>query len=144
MKRISAIILAFYLLTGIFSSAAADGKEAMPEKADTQLSLYIPEAIRVKEQTMQLDHMNDDIVNKLTYGLLMDWDDDGIKELFLSYLQPHRWYGTWKVGLYDIQGGEVTVIAEDLDTGIDYACAGEYGLTGITMFQGAPAVFACE
>lgn len=108
------------------------------------LSLYVPKAIRAKEQTMQLDHMNDDIVNKLTYGLLMDWDNDGTKELFLSYLQPHSWYGTRKVGLYDIQSGEVTVITEDLNTGVDYGAAGIYGFTGITMFRDTPAIFACE
>lgn len=106
------------------------------------LSAYLPKAIRAREQTLQLGYTDQDFINRNTQGILIDWDEDGVEELFLSYFNRKSWYGIQKIGIYDIEDGKVKTIIEDMQSEAVYA-VGMRGFSGVTQYQGKPAVFSC-
>ena len=112
------------------------------ESTSSPIGLYLPKVQRAREQSMSAEDVDEKNVNAQTYGILMDWDDDGLQELFISYVQPERWYGIRKIGVYDIQGGQLITLIEDLDTTFAEAAAGMHDFAGVTMYKGTPAVFA--
>lgn len=112
------------------------------ESTSSPIGLYLPKVQRAREQSMSAEDVDEKNVNAQTYGILMDWDDDGLQELFISYVQPERWYGIRKIGVYDIQGGQLITLIEDLDTTFAEAAAGMHDFAGVTMYKGIPAVFA--
>lgn len=106
------------------------------------LSAYLPKAIRAREQTLQCSHLDEETINRYSRGILLDWDNDGMEELFLTYYHPKSWYDIQKVCCYDIEDGKVKAMIEDMQSEVVDA-TGMRGFSGITMYQGKPAVFSC-
>lgn len=106
------------------------------------LSAYLPKAIRAREQTLQCSHLDEETINRYSRGILLDWDNDGTEELFLTYYHPKSWYDIQKVCCYDIEDGKVKAMIEDMQSEVVDA-TGMRGFSGITMYQGKPAVFSC-
>lgn len=105
-------------------------------------SPYLSKAIRAKEQSMRVDYLKEEAVNSLTTGKLLDWDNDGTEEFFIQYVQPESWRFPKRVGVYDIENGQVVTITEDMDVDVSLGAAGSGGCVGVTFYMDTPAIYS--
>lgn len=145
LSRFSTLIKSYISPQDDSASTILEDTKCSPDAQSrnaSSMGLFLPKAIRAREQTLQLGYTDQDFINRHTQGILIDWDEDGVEELFLSYFNRKSWYGIQKIGIYDIEDGKVHTIIEDMQTELAFA-TGRRGFSGITMYQGKPAVFSC-
>lgn len=141
-----------YLSAGNISretGSTTSGEERGDSKNDSPNVLYLSKMNRARKKTKSWVETlyssgegQSSLINNLTYGTLMDWDNDGVDELFLCYGEPNTWYFSGEIGIYDIKDKKVTAILEDVESEVVFGAAGEEGAAGLTFYQGKAAVFA--
>ena len=75
-------------------------------------------------------------------AILFDLDNDGFKELVLSYVSSERQsYDLWNAySIYDYENGKLITVAEKVDSGVSLFTAGGSGYTGVALYNGTPVI----